>query len=160
MISIDFRPAITTPTARSAPCWRVRAAVTALSAVAVATLAGCGSSSSKASTPAPAMPAGMSSMATGMSSMAPASSAPAAEPITLTIDKFAYSVPASVSPGAKITVQNKDGDNHTVTADSGGGFDVKADGGASTVFTAPMTPGSYPFHCVYHSNMHGVLVVK
>jgi hypothetical protein len=30
----------------------------------------------------------------------------------------------------------------------------------STRFTAPMKPGSYPFHCAYHSNMHGVLVVR
>jgi plastocyanin len=27
-------------------------------------------------------------------------------------------------------------------------------------FTAPNKPGTYPFHCTYHSNMHGVLVVK
>jgi len=78
----------------------------------------------------------------------------------ITIDKFAYSLPASVSPGAKITVQNKDGENHTVTADSGGAFDAKAEASASITFTAPMKPGSYPFHCTYHSNMHGVLVVK
>ena len=27
-------------------------------------------------------------------------------------------------------------------------------------FTAPAAPGSYKFHCAYHSNMHGTLVVK
>jgi plastocyanin len=59
-----------------------------------------------------------------------------------------------------ITVLNKDEEAHTVTADSGDAFDDKATPGASTQFQAPTKPGSYPFHCTYHSNMHGVLVVK
>jgi plastocyanin len=71
-----------------------------------------------------------------------------------------YQTPASVSPGATVTVMNMDGEAHTVTADSGSAFDVKADPGASTTFTAPTKPGTYAFHCTYHSNMHGMLVVK
>jgi len=94
-----------------------------------------------------------------MSSMAGSSTA--AQPAAMIhIDKFKYAVPASVSPGAKVSVMNMDGEAHTVTADSGGGFDDKATAGAVTTFTAPSKPGSYPFHCTYHSNMHGVLVVK
>jgi plastocyanin len=31
--------------------------------------------------------------------------------------------------------------------------------GKTATFTAPTTPGSYPFHCEYHRTMHGVLVV-
>jgi plastocyanin len=89
-----------------------------------------------------------------------ASSQPAAAAAVITIDKFTYSTPASVSPGAIVTVLNKDGEAHTVTADTGAAFDDKATPGASTTFTAPMKPGSYPFHCTYHSNMHGVLVVR
>jgi plastocyanin len=27
-------------------------------------------------------------------------------------------------------------------------------------FAAPTTPGTYPFHCRYHANMHGVLTVQ
>ena len=54
-----------------------------------------------------------------------------------------------------------DGASHTVTSDQGGVFDVKADGGGGTVtLTAPTKPGTYPFHCTYHANMHGVLVVS
>jgi plastocyanin len=30
----------------------------------------------------------------------------------------------------------------------------------SATIIAPMKPGSYAFHCTYHSNMHGMLVVK
>ena len=68
----------------------------------------------------------------GSSSPATAASQPAAQPAVITIDKFAYAVPASVSPGAMITVVNKDGEAHTVTADSGSAFDDKATAGAST----------------------------
>ncbi|WP_349254685.1 cupredoxin domain-containing protein [Mycobacterium sp.] len=25
---------------------------------------------------------------------------------------------------------------------------------------APTTPGTYPFHCRYHANMHGSLIVQ
>jgi len=71
-----------------------------------------------------------------------------------------YETPASVSPGATVTVMNMDGEAHTVTADTGSAFDVKAAPGASTTFTAPTKPGTYAFHCTYHSNMHGMLVVK
>ncbi|UQX86935.1 cupredoxin domain-containing protein [Jatrophihabitans telluris] len=53
-----------------------------------------------------------------------------------------------------------DGENHTVTADSANAFDVKATAGSTVMFKAPTAPGSYAFHCTYHSNMHGVLVVK
>lgn len=133
----------------------------------VAALSACGSSSS----PAPQSPASAtSSAAGGASSAAPASSGapsssaaasqPAAQPAVITISKFAYAVPESVSPGAMITVMNEDEEAHTVTADSGNAFDDKATAGASTQFQAPTKPGSYPFHCTYHSNMHGVLVVK
>ena len=76
----------------------------------------------------------------------------------ITIKDFTFTTPASVSPGVKVTVHNMDGLAHTVTADDGG-FDSPAPAGSSS-FTAPTTPGSYPFHCSIHPEMHGVLVVK
>ncbi|HEX8081523.1 MAG TPA: cupredoxin domain-containing protein [Jatrophihabitans sp.] len=94
------------------------------------------------------------------SSAASMSSQPAAQAAVITIDKFDYSVPASVSPGAMITVENKDGEKHTVTADNADAFDVEVDGDGNTSFKAPTTPGSYPFSCIFHSNMTGVLIVK
>ncbi|MGI8612722.1 MAG: cupredoxin domain-containing protein [Nocardioidaceae bacterium] len=40
-------------------------------------------------------------------------------------------------------------------------FDVNVTaGGGTATFTAPTKPGSYPYHCTYHSSMHGTLVVK
>jgi plastocyanin len=78
---------------------------------------------------------------------------------TITIKDFAYTTPTSVAPGAKINVKNEDSLAHTVTADSGNAFDDQANPGNSS-FTAPSEPGSYPFHCTFHPEMHGTLVVK
>jgi plastocyanin len=56
-------------------------------------------------------------------------------------------------------VDNQDGTEHTVTADTGDAFDDPARAGTTT-FTAPTEPGSYPFHCEIHPEMHGTLVVE
>jgi len=77
----------------------------------------------------------------------------------ITIHDFAFTTPASVSPGAKVSVHNTDGLAHTVTADEGKAFDSPAPAGNSS-FTAPTAPGSYPFHCNIHPEMHGTLVVR
>lgn len=130
-----------------------------LTAVALIGLVGCGSSdngSQAASTPHSSMTmAGHSSKPTpSMSSSTPT---PAA---LITIKNYGYTESGPVSPGASVMVKNEDAENHTVTADSGSAFDVTADAGGSVTFTAPMKPGSYPFHCTFHSEMHGTLVVK
>ena len=52
--------------------------------------------------------------------------------------------PPSVSPGAMVTVMNKDGEAHTVTADSDGAFDDKATAGASTQFHGTDEAGQLP----------------
>jgi plastocyanin len=39
-------------------------------------------------------------------------------------------------------------------------FDVDVSAGGTATFTAPSKPGSYPYHCKYHGNMHATLVVK
>jgi plastocyanin len=106
--------------------------------LALAVLGGCGSS--------------------GGSSSGGSGSAAASGPV-ITIKDFEYTTPASVKPGETITVKNQDTDEHTVTADSGNAFDDQAPTGSST-FKAPSTPGSYPFHCTFHPEMHGTLVVK
>ena len=54
---------------------------------------------------------------------------------------------------------NMDAEAHTVTADGAGGFDVTVAPGQTATFTAPAAPGTYPFHCTYHSQMTGSLVV-
>ena len=81
---------------------------------------------------------------------------------TITISNFAYEIPGAVAPGAEVKVINMDTAEHTVTADQNATLfdvEVKENGGTAT-FKAPSTPGTYPFHCRYHSNMHGSLTVK
>jgi plastocyanin len=122
------------------------------------TLAGCAASGAQTSG-GPASTTHASSSSSSASSSPPGTSTGAAT-ATIAIKSFAYEVPKSVEPGAKITVTDADSTSHTVTSDSGNAFDAAVPGGGSATFTAPMKPGSYPFHCKYHANMHGVLVVK
>ena len=135
---------------------RPRAAIALLGAMgglAVVMLTGCGagSSGSAASDMASAPTASASSdMAT----------TDAASGATIHISSFRFMAPATVSPGATVSVMNMDSEAHTVTADAGKAFDVKASPGKIVTFTAPTEPGKYKFHCAYHSNMHGVLVVQ
>ena len=117
----------------------------------VLVLAGC-SSGGGTTTPEPT--------AAPTAALAPTPTASdAAGAVTITIDLYEYQGPASVPAGATITVKNMDSQNHTVTSDDGTSFDVIVQGGGSTTFTAPATAGSYPYHCTYHSNMHGTLDV-
>lgn len=124
-------------------------------------LTGCGSSASTTDATAPSASSttsGTSPTTSTATSPAPSSSAPAAEPVMITIKDFMYTVPASVAPGAVVTVTNQDSQNHTVT--SGGAFDVNVTGrGGTATFTAPSKAGSYPIICKYHANMAATLVV-
>ena len=142
-----------------------------LGVVTLSTVAACGSSSNgtaKASSASSVLSSAMStanssagagSMSASMSTSR-SMSATGQSAAEIHIDKFTFTTPASVSPGAMVSVMNMDGEAHTVTADSGNTFDDMAIAGKTTMFKAPDKPGSYPFHCTYHSNMHGVLVVK
>lgn len=119
-------------------------------------LAGCGGGSSSA----PASTDSMTSMSMGSSPTSSSSGGTTSgAAATVTIKDFAFDGPSSVAPGATVKVTNQDAEAHTLTADGAGGFDVRIDPGASATFTAPTKPGSYPFHCDYHSDMHGTLTV-
>jgi plastocyanin len=113
--------------------------------------AGCGSSS-KTPSAAPTSAAPTSSATT------PATGGGGA----LKIASFAYDpTPLTVTPGEQVAVTNADSAEHTVTSDMAGLFaadEIKY--GKSVTFTAPAKAGTYTFHCQYHSNMHGTLVVK
>jgi plastocyanin len=126
----------------------------------VAALTACGGGKQSPSTTSPPT-SGQSSVAGMPSSSATSSPAAPAAAGQIVISNFAYTVPPSVSPGQKLTIVNNDDPNHTVTADANNLFDVVVSGGGGVMdFTAPTTPGTYPFHCKYHSNMHGVLTVQ
>lgn len=81
--------------------------------------------------------------------------------MVISIKDYKYQVPKSVKPGAKVMVTNMDQVAHTVTADTSDSvFNLNIDAGGSASFTAPTKPGTYKFHCIYHGNMHGTLVVS
>ncbi|GAB3267768.1 hypothetical protein GCM10027562_34270 [Arthrobacter pigmenti] len=82
------------------------------------------------------------------------------EKVVITVKDFKFEGPASVSPGATITVINKDSVPHTVTSEEEGVFDVQFDGGETVTFTAPEEPGEYPYLCTIHPAMKDMLVVK
>ncbi|MFC8504190.1 cupredoxin domain-containing protein [Pedococcus sp. NPDC057267] len=78
---------------------------------------------------------------------------------TITIKDFMFELPASVSPGAQVTIKNLDSQAHTVTSKKGG-FDVKVDPNGTATLTAPKNPGSYPVVCSFHANMSATFVVR
>jgi plastocyanin len=111
----------------------------------------------------PSMPSMTSARAGDTPAAPPGPTSPgtaSTSPAAITITEFEFAVPADVRPGAKVTVTNEDRENHSVTADGGGGFDVTVMHGTPVTFTAPTTPGRYPFHCSFHGTMKGVLVVR
>ena len=91
---------------------------------------------------------------------AAASESPAAAGATITIEGMAFGEPLTVAPGTEITIGNNDSAEHSVTSDKAGAFDVEVDGHEKKTLTAPTQPGEYPFHCKYHPNMKGTLIVK
>ncbi len=119
----------------------------ALLLIALFLLGGC---ASNGGSPAVSTPPGTTTGATT-----------AAASATITIKNFEYGAPVTVAPGAVVAVTNMDAAGHTVTVDQGQAFDVDVRGSGGTgTFTAPAEPGSYAFHCKYHPNMHGTLIVK
>jgi plastocyanin len=139
-------------------CSPSRLTVVPLVVLVAVGLTGCSSGSSKpTSVGAP----------TATPPAAPATEATASAPATgttgasLKIASFAYDpTPLTVAPGTSIPVKNSDSAEHTVTSDTAGIFladDIAH--GKTVTFTAPTRPGKYTFHCEYHPNMHGTLIV-
>jgi plastocyanin len=65
----------------------------------------------------------------------------------------------TVKAGEAVRFTNHDSAEHSITADSGG-FDEEAEGGGGTAIVSVGEAGTYPFHCRYHPQMHGTLVVS
>jgi plastocyanin len=84
--------------------------------------------------------------------------APAAAATTVEISDFAFSAPTA-APGSSVTVANRDGFPHTVSADDGSFESGSVDAGATGSFVAPAAPGTYQFHCEIHPQMTGTLTV-
>ena len=117
----------------------------------------CGGSSSTNKTTDTATAAGT---ATSTGAATSENSPTATAGATITIENMAFGEPLTVAPGAAITIANNDSVEHSVTSDTAGAFDVEVDGKEKKTLTAPGQPGEYPFHCKYHPNMKGTLIVK
>jgi plastocyanin len=80
----------------------------------------------------------------------------------VTILNFSFSPsPLTVAPGAQLTVSNRDGTTHTLSATSGGAFNTgDINGGSTATFVAPTKAGTYHYQCNIHQYMHGVLTVR
>ena len=123
---------------------RTVARVGAAALVAASLVAACGSSTKH--------PASTSGSGTGTTTTTSSSD-------TITIKNFAFNT-LTVKAGAKVTVINKDQAPHTVTASGAHAFDTGTiQGGNTSSFTAPTTPGSYDYICSIHTYMTGTLVV-
>ncbi|MEU3184123.1 cupredoxin domain-containing protein [Streptomyces sp. NPDC006923] len=81
---------------------------------------------------------------------------------TITIDNFTFKPAAlTVSPGAKITVINKDAVTHTLTAITGKAFNTgDIPRGKTVTLTAPANADTYQYMCTIHPFMKGTLTVR
>jgi plastocyanin len=125
----------------------------AVALVGVAVLAGACSSGASSSSSSTTTGSGGSS--SGGSSPSTGGSA------TITIQNFSFSpAKVTVTPGERVTVTNKDAVAHTVTANDKKFNTGDIEPGKTVTFTAPSSPGSYPYICTIHQYMTGMLTVK
>ena len=112
----------------------------------------CGTSS-QTTTPAPG---------TGAQTKPPpgGTNGPDYKPASATIENFAFS-PATITVaiGTTITWTNQDSAAHTVTSDSGV-FDSGSISQGKTFSYTFNEKGSFNYHCTFHPNMKGTVIVQ
>jgi plastocyanin len=89
----------------------------------------------------------------------PANAALAAAP-SVTIVDFAFQQPTlTVNVGDTVTWTNNGSTAHTATSDTGAWDSAAVQNGAS--FSYQFTSaGTFAYHCTFHSDMHGVIIVQ
>jgi len=65
-----------------------------------------------------------------------------------------------VAPGQAVLFTNKGVNVHNVTADAGAFASPDLSKGGTFNLTAPATPGTYAYHCTFHVNLRGSVVVS
>jgi plastocyanin len=127
-----------------------------LAALGVAALAGCGGSDG-GSTAAPAA----STSAPAASTAAAAPAAKASKRVAVAIKDFDYTPKKlSVAKGATVTWTNADPANHTVTFDAGAMKSLGNQRQGSKRSMRFAAAGTFAYHCDFHPNMHGTVVVR
>jgi plastocyanin len=76
------------------------------------------------------------------------------------IYNMAFPGTITVKIGTKVTWNNKDGYAHTVTSDDGTSFNSGSLAGGASFSYIAATAGTINYHCNFHSNMHGTLIVS
>ncbi len=80
---------------------------------------------------------------------------------SLTISNFMFSpMDLTVSPGATVSVTNKDSATHTLTATDGQFNTGDITQNQTKTFKAPTAPGAYHYICNIHQFMVGTITVK
>jgi plastocyanin len=104
---------------------------------------------------------GHSSSTATTATTAPTSTVAPVSAIAIDIQNFAFH-PANftVTPGATITVHNMDSAPHTLTASNRLFTTGQINPGQTGTVKAPATAGTYPYICLIHNFMTGVLTVS
>jgi plastocyanin len=129
----------------------------AVAALALVPLSGCGDdddSGGGGGTTAPATSPGSAAPGTTAGGGGGGGGAGASIDIT----EFAFPAETQVGAGQTLTVTNDTGAAHTVTADDDSFNEEVAPGESVEIVVSE--PGSYNYHCNFHSSMTGVLVVE
>ncbi len=130
-------------------------------AAAVLACAGCGSDDASPTTSSAAAPATPAATAPTTSAPAAAPATPASSAKRVSIKDFDYAPgTVEVAVGTKVTWTNRDAANHTVTFDSGDKQDLGNQPTGKSVTRTFTKPGTYAYHCDFHTNMHGTVVVR
>ncbi len=116
-------------------------------------VAGCGGDDAAAPSPPTAA-------AAASATPAPASS-PTAGAEKVAIKDFDYAPgKLEVAKGTRVTWTNADAANHTVTFDAGTQKSLGNQAKGKAVSFTFTKPGTFAYHCDYHPNMHGTVVVR
>ncbi len=90
----------------------------------------------------------------------PTSTPPASGAYSVTAQNFTFTPGLLAVPvGATVAWVNRDSDDHTATSDRTGGFDLYLSPSGGTASFTFNTPGQYPYHCSFHSEMTGTVIV-
>lgn len=66
----------------------------------------------------------------------------------------------TIKIGDRVTWSNKDSTGHTVTSDEGIELSSSKLSEGDTYSHTFDKAGTYPYHCIYHSSMHGTVIVQ
>jgi plastocyanin len=81
------------------------------------------------------------------------------DPNTINITGMSFPATTTVKIGSTVKWNNKDVMAHTVTSDDGTSFSSGSLNPGATFSYVANTAGSFPYHCNFHSNMKGTLIV-